>query len=216
MNVEAFVIIDLCSWLSTTWVRLHIDCSSRYLFLVERVHALRAPFVSRTRDVVWILSTVFIIIGFGAMAPLGMSKPLAKISAEDGKCRIGLPRWVTIPLLTLDMLINTGLTLTFVYLLNPVIHANNLSKSGWSAATLARRIGGCCGLSRKEDIDNISGNPRVAKSLERLLWRTFAGSCAVMIPTIGNLGSVLFFVGDERGFVCLILCTFDGMSVTAL
>jgi hypothetical protein len=163
----------------------------------------------------WIFGMISIIIGFGTMASLGMSNPLSTISSEDGKCRIGEPRWVTIPILTLDMLVNIGLTLTFVYLLNPVIRANNLSEPGCSASAMARRIGTCCGSSRKKDVDFVPGNPRVAQRLERLLWRTFAGSCLVLIPTIGNLASITIFVGNEPGFVCLMLCTFDGMSFPA-
>jgi hypothetical protein len=55
-------------------------------------------------------------------------------------------------------------------------------------------------------------NPHVARRLKTLLWRTFVGSCLVLLPTVGNLLQLTILEGNELGFVCLICCTLDGMS----
>jgi hypothetical protein len=57
-----------------------------------------------------------------------------------------------------------------------------------------------------------TGNPYVAKRIERLLIRTFVGSCLVMISTVANMTQLTVFHGDELGFLCLILCNSDGSS----
>lgn len=52
-----------------------LDCIQadmyRYLFLVERAHAIRAPKLSRFKDWLWIASNLFIAVGFGSIAVCG-------------------------------------------------------------------------------------------------------------------------------------------------
>ncbi|KAH7087687.1 hypothetical protein FB567DRAFT_442309, partial [Paraphoma chrysanthemicola] len=178
-------------------------------FLVERAHALRAPYMRRTKDWLWIVGASSIVFGFGGIAVVAFMWPLSDISAVDGRCRMGLLRRVTMPILAFDVVINILLTIVFIYLLNPVIRSNSLSLSGCSASRVADYIGSCCRKSRKKGVQLRTANPHVARRLKKLLWRTFIGSCLVLIPTAGNLAQLTVLQGRELGFVCLTICTLD-------
>ncbi|KAF2031428.1 hypothetical protein EK21DRAFT_111023 [Setomelanomma holmii] len=180
-----------------------------YLFLVERAHALRAPYMRRMRDWLWIAGTLSIALGFGALAVIAFVRGFANISPLDGKCRIGLPKQVTIPLLTYDLLINILLTLTFVHLLAPVIRSNNLNVLGCNASHFAKYLACCCVRPKDTSVDLGRGNRRVARRLKKLLWRTFFGACLVLIPTMANLIQMTILGGSESGFFCLTFCTLD-------
>jgi hypothetical protein len=39
------------------------------------------------------------------------------------------------------------------------------------------------------------------------------GACLVLISTVANLVQLTVLAGDEFGFVCLTLCTLDGMLI---
>jgi hypothetical protein len=129
----------------------------------------------------------------------------------DGLCHIGLPTKVLVPLLVFDIVINVLLTLTFVYLLGPVIRLNDISGPRRSASRVANAISSCCFESRKRSINVHLGNPHVARRIEKLMWRTFIGSVLVLIPTVANLVQLIILHGSEKGFLCLTICTLDGM-----
>jgi hypothetical protein len=101
------------------------------------------------------------------------------------------------------------LTLVFVHLLGPVVRSNSLSIAGSPISSLATCLGHCCQPTRSKSIEFHTGNPQVAKRIENLLWRTFVGSCLVLISTIANLTQLTIFEGREMGFLCLLLCNCD-------
>lgn len=84
-----------------------------YLFLVERAHQLVATEIPRDRDPVYLTGIATVLFGFGALAVLSLLHQLTSLSKIDGKCRIGLPLVITIPLLSYDILINFALTFVF-------------------------------------------------------------------------------------------------------
>jgi hypothetical protein len=170
--------------------------------------------MNRLHDWLWVASNLFILVGFGAIATVGFMRSMARIAPKDGRCRIGLPRYVTLPLLSFDALVNILLTIIFVLLLGPVISSNNASSGRFSASRFAHGLGGCCGRSQKLSINLHTANPHVAKRIEKLLWRTFVGSCLVVIPTIGNMIQMALLEDREFGWLCLTVCTFDGTQVT--
>jgi hypothetical protein len=163
------------------------------------------------KDWLWVLPTVVIIIGFGSIAGLGFTYPNARMNPADGMCHLGTPNFVTIALLGFDITANIALTLLFVYLLGPVIRMNDFSGSNYITSRLAKAMTTCCASARKRDTGANLGNPRVAKRIEKLLWRTFAASCLVPIPTAANLAQLIVFSGKETGIICLSMCTVDGM-----
>ncbi|EAT83368.1 hypothetical protein HBI56_115790 [Parastagonospora nodorum] len=182
---------------------------NRYQFLVERIHALSASHKSRTKDVLWVTGTVLVVVGFGTIIAIGFIGPLAQVLPQDGRCRMGLRRYATIPLLSYDFLINILLTVVFVYLLGPVIRSNNQAIPSPSASHLALWLCSCRRTKRHPDVQVQIGNAQAAKRIENLLWRTFMGSCLVMVTTAANLLQLTILEDREWGFVCLTLCTLD-------
>ncbi|KAH7386686.1 hypothetical protein DE146DRAFT_620871 [Phaeosphaeria sp. MPI-PUGE-AT-0046c] len=187
-------------------------CGSKmlmYMFLIKRIHALRAPYRRRFQDWLWIVNASLVFLGFGTIAITGFLSPLSGISPEDGMCRIGLRHYVTIPLLSFDVFINIILTMVFLYLLGPVIRLNNFAIPNLHISRVATWLGTHCQNSQGHSIELRAANPHVAKRVEKLLLRTFAGSCLVLPPTVGNLTQLLVLRGRDLGFVCLLLCSCD-------
>ena len=183
----------------------------RYQFLVERVHALRAPRMRRTQDWLWVLGTLLIVLGYGSISVVEFRYPQSGM-APDRRCRLGTLPIVAIPMLSLDLFMNLIMTFAFIHLLGPVVQANSRSSSSYPASHLANFFNTCCKRSRQREVDIRLGNPHVAKRIEKLLWRTFAGSSLVVIPTFANMVQLTITKGKEYGFICLTVCSFDGRS----
>lgn len=81
-----------------------------YIFLVERAHALRAPYPRRAHDWIWLARMIVVASGFGTITVFAFIYPLTGLSTRDGKYRIDLPLKVTIPLLSFNTIINLALT----------------------------------------------------------------------------------------------------------
>lgn len=192
--------------------------TARYVFLVERAHALRAPYMKRSRDWIWLGGMITIACGFGSIAICGFIWPIANLSEIDGRCRIGLPFRVTIPLLTFDVVINTLLTGVFVYLLRPLlrfsVRATEVAPTTLFANGVRRILKRPHGGSNSLDVCPI--NHHSFKSIERLLWKSLIGSVLIMLPTVGNLVALIPLHGRELGGVCLTICAFDGKCMPAI
>jgi hypothetical protein len=137
---------------------------------------------------------------------------VSDISREDGKCRVGVRRYAALPLLTFDILFNILTTLIFVYHLVPVIRSNRLTDLSKPIGCFATCLGYCHASTKSEGIKFHTGNAKVAKRIENLIWRSLIGSCLVMIPTAANLTQLTIFKGHELGFLCIIICNSDGRS----
>ncbi|KAA8625207.1 hypothetical protein PtrSN002B_002400 [Pyrenophora tritici-repentis] len=180
-----------------------------YLFLVERVHTMRASHLSRKHDVFWLLSTIAIVISLGAICLTGFISPVYWLSSVDGRCRIGLQRYAVIPLLTCDIVINLYLTLVFIYLLSPLVKDSEAFGAGF-ASRVAQGIGILSRTAKqKATFDLQRSNQVMARKFEKLLWKTLIGCVLVIVPTAGNLAALTILVGKELAFVCLTICTLD-------
>ncbi|KAF1838986.1 hypothetical protein BDW02DRAFT_618021 [Decorospora gaudefroyi] len=169
-----------------------------YLFLVERAHAVRAPYLRRYRDPLWLWSTIGTVGILGGICVAGSVNPLYGISGEPGRCHIGLRRYAAIPLLTCDIVVNVFLTLVFVHLMSPMLKGNvfpNSSRASrltrWTMTLFARS-------KQKAEVD-----------LHRSNQKTLVGCVLVIVPTTGNLAALAILQGEELGFLCLMLCNFD-------
>lgn len=193
------------------------------LFLVERAHAVRYRLKRRRQDRVWLTFVAIIVLGFGSIAGFAFAYPVASLT-DDRKCRIGSPTKVTLPLLVYDILINVGLTVVFVALLQPLlafrkqarklpdmlqpIDVNDTGKDHMHVEDRPR--------PRLQDSDQTlspqssleltpaSGhsNSRPAKdpnvnSLKALVLKSLGGAVAMLIPTIINLGLLFRWNGQE-------------------
>jgi hypothetical protein len=155
--------------------------------------------MSRSHDLLWLLSTIGIVSSLGAVGIVAFVIPVYWMSEEDGRCRIGVKRYTGVPLLTCDIVINIYLTLVFVYLLSPLIRGSQRTSC---TSRLALWIGNVFSRAkRKATVDLRRSNQIMANKVETLLWKTFIGSILVIVPTAANLTSLCILQGNELGFV---------------
>jgi hypothetical protein len=171
-----------------------------YLFLVERVHVVRRKRYSRRTNRWYIINLAIIALGFGSIAVFSFMDPVAELSPVDGKCRIGLPFKITLPLLIYDVCINVYLTAHFVYFARP--HVNK-----WPPRAIFNR-----GAEPKYDTTTAPKlKPKTKEStLERLARRTLKGMCVMLLGTIINLAILFHMRGREQEWMCFMFCTIDG------
>ncbi|KAF2192868.1 hypothetical protein K469DRAFT_503626, partial [Zopfia rhizophila CBS 207.26] len=178
-----------------------------YIFLLERAHIVRAPFMRRTRDPIWLAGLFIIVAGFGTIAIIGYISPVVDLPTIDGLCRIGLPARVSFPLLSFDVTINIALTSVFIYLLRPVLSLKGrLSLSVFSGIRTSRKDRKIGGERTKKPHRTISA---VHKNIRTLLWKSLFGSTLVMVPTAANMAQFYVMEGRELGWICLTICTLD-------
>lgn len=187
-----------------------------YIFLLERARVVRAPFVPRLKDCVWLLGMFIICGGFGTIAIIGYMSPIVELSELDGRCRIGLPPRVSFPLLCFDVVVNFLLTGVFFWLLRPVLDFHGLLKmSTWFGEKFASKVKHSIRKREAEvetSLEGASLKSAMNKNIKTLLWKCLLGSTLVMLPTVANMTQFYIMNSRELGWVCLTICTLDGKS----
>ena len=173
-----------------------------YLFLVERAHLIRA--IPRKHDWMFFAGILIIACGFGPIAGFAFARPEYEVSHIDNKCRIGLPRFVTIPLLVYDILINIGITAMFI------VFVRSYTKDSKNTLALVRLALPIPFIKPAMEIT------KQAEIMELMVVKSFLGAVAVIIPTVANLVVLLKLHGKEQGWLCFTLCTIDSKLPTPL
>ncbi|KAL1592746.1 hypothetical protein SLS60_011162 [Paraconiothyrium brasiliense] len=181
----------------------------RYMFLLEREHVVRAPFIrKRTEDWIWVGGTSFVLVAFGAIAIWSLITPHAELSAEDGQCRIGLATVPAYLLLIFDALINASLTIVFVVLLQPVLKFRERTSPYYddgstlpSVSRLRRLVRqlGSLGFKEEEIRDNFSIN------IKKVLWKNVIGSSISFLASGANLAIFLSEKGNQLAIDDVVL-----------
>jgi hypothetical protein len=168
--------------------------------------------MKRMSDWVWVVGVILTLSGFTAIGVMSWVFPIAEMSSIDGRCHIGIPRYVTIPLVSYDVGLNILLTLVFIYLLSPLVRSGKLSTRAFPASRFTVCFGNMCSRSKSRTclIEANQGNRQMVKKIEKLLLKTFLGSILVMLPTVGNMAALAVLVGRESGWICLTICNLDG------
>ncbi|KAL5399238.1 hypothetical protein PMIN06_000986 [Paraphaeosphaeria minitans] len=178
-----------------------------YIFLLERARIVRAPFMRRHRDWLWICGMFIICAGFGTVAIIGFIFPVAELSELDGRCRIGLPRKVAFPLMCFDIGLNFLLTGLFIWLLRPVLSFHRVNLMPGVLKKIASRVRSATSeaslRNRRPQMDDLNNIIKI------LLWKCLIGSTLVMLPTVGNMVTFYVMRGRELGWICLTICTLD-------
>lgn len=167
-----------------------------YLFLVERAHQLVATKLPRLRDPIYLLGIAIVIFGFGVLAVFAFIHPVTSLSHIDGKCRIGLPLVITIPLLSYDIIINFALTFVFVMRGARLVKIRNF-RHALHCIAMALPFRKVPGLR----------DPVIA--CEFFMGRSGLGASAIILPTIANLVILFALNGHENGWLCFTICTID-------
>lgn len=169
-----------------------------YLFLVERAHQMVATKLLRLRDPIYLLGIAIVLFGFGVLAVFAFLHPVTSLSQIDGKCRIGLPLVITIPLLSYDIIINFALTFVFV-----MRGARLVRIRGFSHAVH------CIALALP--FRKVPGLRDPITACEFFMGRSGLGASAIILPTIANLVILFALNGHENGWLCFTICTIDSM-----
>ncbi|KAF2638908.1 hypothetical protein P280DRAFT_404210, partial [Massarina eburnea CBS 473.64] len=188
------------------WVFYIGNKVTMYCFLVERIHVLRAPYMRRHQDWIWVSGMLINSCGFGTIAILCFKWSRSEISAHDGQCRIGSLSRAVVPLLAFDFFINVLLTGIFVYLLPPVLQRSCISSDTITENNVTRGLRSIL-CHKSEGSDAL---PKTKGPIERLTWKSFIACVLVMVPTAANLASSLPLHGLRTGWICFTLCALDG------
>jgi hypothetical protein len=184
------------------------------VFLLERAHVIRAPFIhKRTDDWVWLGGTITVCVSFGAISIWGLITPHAEISPEDGQCHIGLSTIPAYLLLIFDALINAALTILFVVLLRPVLEFRHGASACYDDGTphlsvnrfykFVRQLGSL-GFKSEDGPNNFSAR------IKKVLWRNVIGSGLTFLASAANLTVFYYEKSSQLAFVCLVSCMADG------
>lgn len=184
--------------------------SVRYLFLLERVHIVRASFVSRWRDPIYviggILTTGSLLGSFGSQ----LITPYFEMSPLDGKCRIGVHTPVSYFITVNDVLVNLVLTGIFIWQLRPAwastrsqIHSttSNLDGEKHSTAGSLRYWLEIC-------YQAIQGSS--LSELQVMLVRNVVSSICMLSSSLSINIFTAIHDSARRGHVCLLICLSDG------
>lgn len=178
-----------------------VDKVILYLFLIERIHIVRSRRYTRLTDNWYMANIAILVLGFGSIAILSFLFPVAELS--DGKCRIGLPFKITLPLLIYDVTINIYLTGHFLYFSRPGIVPDILRRLPFTIRSSDTRHT-TLGFPRRPE-DGRQDN------LRKLAKRTLNGMCIMLLATTINLSILFYMSGREEEWMCFMFCTLDGM-----
>jgi hypothetical protein len=197
--------------LHSTALFYQLTLAFRYMFLLELVHVVRAPFVERRRDPIFILGGI--IIGAGTIILLIWENinPISTLSRVNGICYIGIQRGPVIFLLTFDIAINFILTAMFVWQLRPsntAVHGTIPHLSPASKRRISRVLQPF--QSKERPRPSTIRSKASQASLRRMIWRTIFGSTLVLVATTINCIMFISWRNSHMGHACLLLCLSDG------
>ncbi|KAH7086285.1 hypothetical protein FB567DRAFT_67025 [Paraphoma chrysanthemicola] len=190
------------------------------LFLLERVRIVRAPFVSRLRDPIWVIGAIITVGGYGGIMSYQSIAPEAQLSRTDGHCRIGSQNGAAIAIIVFDTVLNVSLTSIFVWQLRPAIR----SRIHWPL----RRAHGPGELhqqsswwrrSSKSEVKSGPGIKRLSShgNLRIMLIRNVVGSILLLANTVANNAIYLSWTFARMSHACQLMCLTDivlGMLIT--
>lgn len=194
---------NLC--LATTWVCLVLYALTKsviYIFLVERIHVVRAPYVTRRSDWVYIGSMVFMLTASAGIVINAWLHPYTAMDPKSGRCHTGIQRKVTVPFLIIDIVMDVALTLVFFYLLQPVLKQNG----NWSLSIIFGSSKARSGMVELEG----SSDTAVQRSIRSLLQKSIIGAFVITVITLILFIVQYFFVeGKGVALVCSSICLAD-------
>lgn len=187
-----------------TWVCLMFYIMAKgfvYAFLVERVHIVRAPFVPRSKDKVYIACLVPAMVMYTGISVNSYFWRVTAMHQTDGRCHFGIKSQASIPILVVNVVTNVVLTGVFFYLLRPVIKLHGLPTI---SATLTRR-------SKTEAViaQPARGETAVQRNIKTLLSKSIIGAILIELPVAANMIQFLITGGKELGMMCLVFCMMD-------
>lgn len=193
---------ELCD--AGTWVCLMFYILIKgivYAFLCERVHVVRAPFVRRSQDKIYIACVVPAMMLYTAISVNSYFHRVTAMYDSDGRCHFGIRSVASIPILSVNLFTNIVLTGIFFYLLRPVIKLHGFATV---SAALTRKSKGASIIAQPSESESA-----IQRSIKTLLWKSVIGAILIELPVAGNMIQFIVTRGDELGMICLTLCMAD-------
>jgi hypothetical protein len=181
------------------WDRLLTYIS--YVFLVERIHVVRAPFVNRRKDKIYLACMTMIVVTYSSVAINAYINHVTELRASDGRCHFGIRDAASIPFTVVNFFTDVVLTAVFFYLLRPVARIPG-------GSTLSKIFK----IKSNQDGNTVHGgnDTPIRKNIRTLLWKSIVGSLLIEIPTAANMIQFVLTDGEELGMICLTICLVDG------
>ncbi|KAJ4326069.1 hypothetical protein N0V94_000231 [Neodidymelliopsis sp. IMI 364377] len=193
---------ELCD--AATWVCLMFYIMAKgfiYAFLVERVHVVRAPFITRTKDKVYLACVVPALILYTAISINSYFWRVTAMHDTDGRCHFGIRSIASIPILAVNVVTNVVLTGVFFYLLQPVVKLHGMA-----------RVSALFSRNRKTETalaQPTGAESAVQKNIRTLLWKSIIGAILIELPVAANMIQFIVTRGEELGMLCLTFCMVD-------
>jgi hypothetical protein len=167
---------------------------------VERIHVVRAPFVNKRKDKIYLGCMTMIVVMYSSVAINSYINHVTELRESDGRCHFGIRGTVSIPFTVVNFFTDMVLTGVFFYLLRPVARTPSIPSLG--------------STSSKDDHPAHGGTDTQArKDIRTLLWKSIIGSLLIEIPTAANMIQFVITKGEELGMICLMICLIDGTFV---
>lgn len=187
-----------------TWICLIFYTFAKgiiYIFFVERIHIVRAPFVRRSRDWIYLFCMALVFVALVAQCINAYVHPVTEMRESDGRCQYGIPGIASIPGLAIDLIGSISLTCVFFYLLRPVIKVHGPAP-----------VFGILGSSKTGEASMAQHNRNetaIQRNIRILVWKSIVGGILVIIPTTANMIQFVITDGRELGMICSSICVLD-------
>ncbi|CBX97602.1 hypothetical protein IAQ61_001187 [Plenodomus lingam] len=184
-----------------------------YLFLLERIHIVRAPFVDRRRDSIYLMGTIATVAPFSVILGYEFKDPIAELSSKTGQCRIGLQPYAAIAIMVFDIITNILLTAIFAWQLRPALKAADPPRTSWHThgargereqASLLSSIRCIFRVGRAD-----SGRMSMRSNIRIMLVRNVVGSSLILLVTAANNIIYLAWRSAILSHICLLMCMTD-------
>jgi hypothetical protein len=182
--------------------------AAMFIFLVERIHIVRAPFVQRRHDKLYLVCLVTVLVLFGPVIINSYANVVITMGHSNTRCHFGITGRASIPVLAVSTFVDLVLTAVFLYLLRPAIDvhepsavSNLIAKQGNGHFMLAR-------TASKESIPQ--------RNIRTVLWKSIVGSLLIELPMMANMIQFVITKGEELGTVCMALCVVERKCLAIL
>ncbi|KAH4180725.1 hypothetical protein HBI25_177320 [Parastagonospora nodorum] len=192
---------NLC--LVGTWVCLTFYTFTKatvFLFLVERIHIVRAPFVRRKHDKIYLTCLAMVVFMFVPVVINSCVSPVIDMGPKSVRCYFGIEAKASIPVLVVNIVVDVCLTGVFFYLLRPAVRTHQFS----TVPDALRRVSAHIPFSPM-----VPSHTAAQRNIRSLVWRSIIGSLLIEIPMMANMIQFVLIDGEELGTMCLALCVVE-------
>jgi hypothetical protein len=193
-------------------------------FFIERAHNIRSSEVERRRDWIWIIGFIYTCVLCLILFILAMVYSYATfVNNVDGgdTCQLGIPRRWLIAVIIIGAINIIWILILYLWLLKPTIRHRVILQEDDGPASIEsspRQFVGMKSGTNMDDGDSsalptlITHEKPAVLRLENLIKKSIYGLLLMMPVEVFNFAYFLVMDGMEMGWICFLICTFDGKS----